>query len=471
MKRYLIGAAVAVATLCSTVSAAGIPPVITSPSGHVQWTEGKTYTIRWNSNGLGGNADINIYTGLPVHYVATIATNVPLSAEQYAWTIPVGLVSSDGGLGNGALTISLVVNGQVVATSDTQFEVDKNLGLTPFTDVTPDNPDATAIEYLREKGIVTGNPDGTYLPYDNINRASFTKFVTLSILNDDVINQCTAYLFYDVPNPSWYNPYLCAAHQHSLVSGYPDGAFRPADSINFAEAAKIVANAFVITMPDPSTTVWYEPYVRALASKNAIPVSIHSFNQLVTRGEMADMIYRLLANVTDEPSATYESLAGNSMSTDTWQTYTNTGLNYSFEYPSTMETVSLGGSAMIGIQPLSNNPTDGSDPNHYEVQAVWDNPATVEDWIRSPNSFDEMTGMTGGHDLSAYVKTTVDGQVAYRFNGDTESYIITLFNGYVYIIQAFDTYQPSSFQSFQTFDHLLSSFTFRTPSSVIPGQG
>jgi hypothetical protein len=99
---------------------------------------------------------------------------------------------------------------------------------------------------------------------------------------------------------------------------------KPGNEINFTEAAKIIVNA--INKDDsgghgqldiPSGTVWYEGYVRALASHNAIPTSITSFDQKITRGEMAEMIWRLKTNTTTKESQTYEKLASNNSSSDT----------------------------------------------------------------------------------------------------------------------------------------------------------
>jgi len=116
----------------------------------------------------------------------------------------------------------------------------------------------------------------------------------------------------------WYAPFLCYAKKFGLVNGYPDGSFRPASNINFVEAAKILAQAFelniVTTVPtcenaDPLTCPWFRPYVLLLEARGAIPTSIVRFDQSVTRGEMAEMIYRLKIDMGDKPTQTYEFLS------------------------------------------------------------------------------------------------------------------------------------------------------------------
>lgn len=82
-----------------------------------------------------------------------------------------------------------------------------------------------------------------------------------------------------------------------MIGGYSDGTFRPADPINFVEAAKIIAVADTVGYgpPDlpPETTVWYERFVQYLEQRRAVPSSIAVFDQPLSRGEMAEIIWRL----------------------------------------------------------------------------------------------------------------------------------------------------------------------------------
>jgi hypothetical protein len=194
-------------------------------------------------------------------------------------------------------------------------------GITAFTDVPASHPHATAIQYVQEQGMVSGFPDGTFHPDNAINRAEFTKIITLALYGQDMIDMCgTIYPFPDVPRDAWYQKNICRARDSWLLTGYPDGTFRPGQSINFSEAAKIIANGFGLIQrtdhcngklcPDVNTAEhpWYEQYVQALADRHAIPSAISSFAQPITRGEMAEMIYRLKAGVTTEQSPTYGEL-------------------------------------------------------------------------------------------------------------------------------------------------------------------
>jgi uncharacterized protein YkwD len=94
-----------------------------------------------------------------------------------------------------------------------------------------------------------------------------------------------------VPSNAWFAPYVCAAKKYGILSGYPDGTFRPGNPINFAEVAKIVVTAFEYnTSPG---TPWYVPYTNALATRGVIPRSVALFDKHTTRGEVAELFYLL----------------------------------------------------------------------------------------------------------------------------------------------------------------------------------
>jgi|GEM_PF-1520787 len=173
-----------------------------------------------------------------------------------------------------------------------------------FSDVSDMDVNAEAITYVQSQGIVNGYPDGTFKADRNINRAEFTKIVIEATNNNITGSNC----FPDVTE-QWFAKYICTAKTLGAIGGYPDGTFRPEQEVSFVEAAKIIAAAFDTEL-NIDTDVWYEGYVRSLDSLNAIPTSIHSFGTQITRGEMAEMIFRLHAKQNTKASMTYEGLAG-----------------------------------------------------------------------------------------------------------------------------------------------------------------
>lgn len=154
-----------------------------------------------------------------------------------------------------------------------------------FTDTTR-HPYEEAIRFVQDEEIVQGYSDGSYRPNAPINRAEFTKIIVMAALPDESGENC----FSDVKR-EWFATFVCTAKEKGLIGGYPDGTFKPAQNINVAEAAKIIAIAFNLELEAGGE--WYEPYAKALDKENAVPPSIKQFDQLLTRGEMAAIIFAI----------------------------------------------------------------------------------------------------------------------------------------------------------------------------------
>lgn len=232
---------------------------------------------------------------------------VPMMLSRHPWIAVIVMLGLGSALG-------------LVDRSFGRAQVDFSLTGT-FPDVPLSHPAYESIEYLVRKGIVGGYPDGTFKPEQEINRAEFTKIVIgarflpldiegcLSSIPQELLYTQTL-IFPDVARHQWFAKYVCHAKVAGMVGGYPDGTFRPAIPVNFVEAAKILANGFVLSTDSSSSeNPWFRPFVDALAKHKAIPLSIRSLGQNITRGEMAEMIHRLHAGITDQPSLTPELLA------------------------------------------------------------------------------------------------------------------------------------------------------------------
>lgn len=186
---------------------------------------------------------------------------------------------------------------------------------TAFWDLNQGMPHYDAIVYAEEHGIVSGYPDGSFQAENRINRAEFTKILVEAALDYSPDTDPSGYDIYslsglsfgDLEDGAWYVPYLRKAVQAGVISGYPDGTFKPGSDINFAEAAKIIVEAY--GYETGTDAVWYKPYVDALAERGAIPTSVTGFDYKINRGEMVEMIYRLLEGITDQPSLNYSELA------------------------------------------------------------------------------------------------------------------------------------------------------------------
>jgi hypothetical protein len=212
-----------------------------------------------------------------------------------------------------------IVGGLFIAFLLTLFISRINLPFTSvvFSDVNSDNPFFDAISYLKENDFISGYSDNTYKPNNGINRAEFVKIIIGTIYTENEIAACVASkTFSDVKQSDWFYPYVCVAANNGIVNGYSDGSFKPGNPINFAESAKIIVNAF--GYKTSTKELWYQSYVEKLEELNAIPSSICSISKNITRGEMAEMIYRLKEEITDKSGMTFFSESADAIQSTTF---------------------------------------------------------------------------------------------------------------------------------------------------------
>jgi len=107
-----------------------------------------------------------------------------------------------------------------------------------FLDVSYSHTYSTAISYLESNNIVQGYPDGTFKPENTINRVEFLKIV-LEGTRVPLDSDIPAG-FIDTDEYQWYGPYIRKAKSEGWIQGYPDGTFKPLNPINKVEALKIL---------------------------------------------------------------------------------------------------------------------------------------------------------------------------------------------------------------------------------------
>lgn len=172
-----------------------------------------------------------------------------------------------------------------------------------FSDVPDEHANATAINDLATNGIVIGYEDGTFKPDQTINRAEWLKMLSvglnLSLKTDASQN------FPDVPAEAWFADYVANAASNGIVDGYPDGFFRPEQTVNRVESLKMLLLAGGVTPETPTENPaidvlageWFASSVSTALSKNIIEIGVTATVDPaadMTRGESAEFLYRLL---------------------------------------------------------------------------------------------------------------------------------------------------------------------------------
>ncbi len=107
--------------------------------------------------------------------------------------------------------------------------------INPYSDVAGTAWYNNAVSTLSAMGIITGYPDGTFRPNASITRA---EFAAIAARFDNDGDKTTA-AFSDIAN-HWAKDEISVAYNNGWVDGYPDGTFGPQRSITRAETMTLV---------------------------------------------------------------------------------------------------------------------------------------------------------------------------------------------------------------------------------------
>ncbi|MBI5421536.1 S-layer homology domain-containing protein [Candidatus Peregrinibacteria bacterium] len=169
-----------------------------------------------------------------------------------------------------------------------------------FTDIKPGHPNYEAIKYLKDQGIVSGYKDGTFKPNQTVNRAEALKMLMTAFEVNGNSNANPN--FKDVDKSAWFFRPLASAVEKSIVAGYKDGTFKPANTVNRAEYLKILLKATgveptkEISKPykDVSLSDWFAPYAYLANKMNLLqPADTFRPSDGMTRAGVAETIYRM----------------------------------------------------------------------------------------------------------------------------------------------------------------------------------
>lgn len=157
-----------------------------------------------------------------------------------------------------------------------------------------------AIASFIAQGIVSGNDDGSFAPNRSVNRAELAKIIVLS--KGIEIEEINEVHFSDVSHGAWFHPYVETIYAHGWIDGYPDGTFGPEKTINRAELAKIVSNAFDLeeggggdlSFFDVRKEDWFYPYVKQVYQNKVMThdgVGYFYPGELLDRAKTVKIVY------------------------------------------------------------------------------------------------------------------------------------------------------------------------------------
>ena len=258
---------------------------------------------------------------------------------------------------------------------------------------------------------------------------------------------------------------LCMRCQNKgIVSGYPDGTFKPANNINFVEAAKILAEAYSLDTTSGGT--WYEGYVKALQSDNYIPPTINRLDKPVSRAEMAELIWRIKEQKKDKSSIEliHEPISVNSGDYTGWATYNGDG--FSFNHPNWYKGFKWGWDLLTDEKDFIDNinvPNYMDVDSYLSVYAVSGSNLHTSVWFDHPLVSSTELTINGVPALKRHYRAPRGTVVNGRTTGENENitiYTYRLSNGKVAVLQYFNAYGKENY-NVGTFYKIAESFAVR----------
>ena len=304
-----------------------------------------------------------------------------------------------------------------------------------------------AIDYLRVKAIVSGYDDGTFKPDNQINRAEFMKIVMGAKYASDLSAGVEGDCFYDV-KMDWYAPYVCLAKTKNIVKGYDDGNFRPSQSISFVEAAKILSEVYGLDVTDGGQ--WYEGYVKALQSDNYIPSTIGQLDKPITRGEMAELIWRIKEQIKDESAATliFESSSVNTSTPEGWATYYGDG--YTVSHPNWYQAEKWGWDLLTDEKDFIDNinvPNYMAVDSYISLYTVGGSDLNTSVWFAHPFVSSQELTINGIPALKRHYRAPRGTVVNDRTTGENENITVYTYrlDGKVAVLQYFNAFGTDNY--------------------------
>jgi hypothetical protein len=148
--------------------------------------------------------------------------------------------------------------------------------------------DYWAYQYIDDcfkSGIVGGYSDDTYRPASPVDRAAMAVYISRAVADgdDNVPAGPSTPSFSDVPVDYWAYKYVEYAVANNIVTGYPEGDYRPTNVVDRGQMAVFIARSIVTplgdeglasytppatpTFPDVGTSFWAYEYIEYIAGQ------------------------------------------------------------------------------------------------------------------------------------------------------------------------------------------------------------
>ncbi len=159
------------------------------------------------------------------------------------------------------------------------------------------------LNYTDHFAYMVGYPDGTFMPQANITRAEVAAIIYRLMTPASRAKFSSAdCMFSDVQAGMWFNESVCTLVKAGIISGYPDGTFKPNQSITRAEFSSMIARMFSVSYVGNNSFEdinghWAQSYMNILSKLGILKGDSNGNanpDSNLTRAEAAAMCNRLV---------------------------------------------------------------------------------------------------------------------------------------------------------------------------------
>ncbi len=146
---------------------------------------------------------------------------------------------------------------------------------------------------LAKYGIMSGFPDGTFRLEEDVTRAQIVKMVMTALEKVDFDG--SGVLFPDVSQEHWAKDFIEYSVFEGIINGFPDGTFRPENSVTKYQAIKMVICMLGHNKLNSKPLEYPKGYVDAALDSGLITLNeVGNQDTTASRGFIAQLISRAL---------------------------------------------------------------------------------------------------------------------------------------------------------------------------------
>ena len=192
-----------------------------------------------------------------------------------------------------------------------------------FSDVASSAYYYNAVNNLADKNIIGGFPDGTFKPNNTVTRAQ----LAVMLVNANGIDPASKTSnFSDVPKSHWAYGFVSAAADAGYLAGYPDGSFRPVNGVSYNEALTMIVASMGYKAAD-LTGSYPSNFTNKAKEIGLLKTCNKTGSSSATRADIAcfinDSFSAIKPGQASETPTTHQATAGESRAVDKAKSYLN----------------------------------------------------------------------------------------------------------------------------------------------------